>query len=58
MVRLYQAWEPVVARLYGRYPFPKIMVTDPQHDWPEALARSCAAVHPAVTATIQQGRKT
>ena len=46
VVGLYQAWEPVVTRLYGRYPFPKIMATDPQHDWPEALARICAAVRP------------
>ena len=46
VVRLYQAWEPVVTRLYDRYPFPKIMVTDPQHDWPTALARICAAVRP------------
>jgi hypothetical protein len=29
VVKLYQAWEPVVTRLYSRYPFPKIMVTDP-----------------------------
>jgi hypothetical protein len=33
VVRLYQAWELVVTRLCSRYPFPKIMVTDPQHDW-------------------------
>jgi hypothetical protein len=46
VVRLYQAWEPVVTRLYLRYPFPKISVTDPQRDWPEALARICAAVRP------------
>ena len=46
VVRLYQAWEPVVTRLYRRYPFPKITVTDPQHDWPEALARICAAIRP------------
>jgi hypothetical protein len=46
VVRLYQAWEPVVTRLYRRYPFPKITVTDPQHDWPAALARICAAVRP------------
>jgi hypothetical protein len=47
VTRLYEAWEPVVTRLYGRYPFPKIMVTDPQHDWPQTLARICAAVRPA-----------
>jgi hypothetical protein len=44
---LYEAWEPVVTRLYSRYPFPKIMVTDPQHDWQAALARICAAVSPS-----------
>jgi hypothetical protein len=44
VVKLYQAWEPVVTTLYRRYPYPKIMVTDPQHDWPAALARVCAAV--------------
>jgi hypothetical protein len=46
VARLYEAWEPVVTRLYGRYPFPKIMVTDPQHDWQAALARICAVVRP------------
>jgi hypothetical protein len=44
VVGLYEAWEPVVTRLYRRYPFPKVMVTDPQHDWQAALARICAAV--------------
>jgi hypothetical protein len=29
VVELYRAWEPIVTRLYGQYPFPKIMVTDP-----------------------------
>jgi hypothetical protein len=47
VVGLYEAWEPVVTRLYGRYPFPKIMVTDPQRDWAAALARVCAAIRPA-----------
>jgi hypothetical protein len=46
VVRLYQAWEPMVSRLYDRYPFPKIMVPDPQHDWPAALRAICAAVRP------------
>jgi hypothetical protein len=46
VVGLYRAWEPVVTRLYRRYPFPKIMVTDPQQDWPETLARVRAAVRP------------
>jgi hypothetical protein len=48
-VKLYQAWEPIVTQLYGRYPFPKIMVTDPQHDWQVTLARICAAVRPSPT---------
>jgi hypothetical protein len=47
VVTLYQAWEPVVTQLYRAYPFPKIMVTDPQHDWPAALARICAAARPS-----------
>jgi hypothetical protein len=47
VVKLYQAWEPVVTQLYSRYPFPKIMVTDPQHDWQATLARICAAVRPS-----------
>lgn len=47
VVKLYRAWEPVAARLYSRYPFPKIMVTDPQRDWPAALALICAAVRPS-----------
>ena len=46
VVRLYQAWEPMVSRLYDRYPFPKLMVPDPQHDWPAALQAICAAVRP------------
>ena len=46
VVRLYQAWEPVAARLYDRYPFGKLMVPDPQLDWPAALQRICAAVRP------------
>ena len=47
VVRLYQAWEPVVTRLYNSYPFPKVMVTEPQRDWLATLARICAAVRPA-----------
>jgi hypothetical protein len=35
-----------VDALYDRYPFPKLMVTDPQEDWPEALARIAAAIRP------------
>jgi len=46
VVRLYQAWEPVVSQLYGRYPFGKLMVPDPQHDWQAALRAICAAVRP------------
>jgi thymidylate kinase len=49
VVRLYQAWEPIVTQLYSRYPFPKIMVTDPQHDWQATLTRICATVRPPPT---------
>jgi hypothetical protein len=48
VVKLYQAWEPIVTRLYSRYRFPKIMATDPQGDWWETLARICAAVRPCL----------
>lgn len=44
VVRLYQAWEPVVSQIYDRYPFGKLMVPDPQCDWPAALRAICAAV--------------
>jgi predicted kinase len=44
VVQLYQAWEPVATRLYDRYPFPKLMVPDPHHDWPSALRAICAAI--------------
>ena len=47
VVKLYQAWEPVVTQLYSQYPFPKIMVTDPQHDWQVTLTRICAAARPS-----------
>jgi predicted kinase len=46
VVRLYQAWEPLVSQLYDRYPFGKLMVLDPQRDWPAALQTICAAVRP------------
>ena len=46
VVRLYQAWEPVVSELYLQYPFPKLMVPDPQHDWPAALRSIRAAIRP------------
>jgi hypothetical protein len=32
VVGLYQAWEPVAAGLFDRYPFGKLMLPDPQHD--------------------------
>lgn len=43
---LYQAWEAFVDALYDRYPFSKLMVTDPQDDWPAARVRIAAALHP------------
>jgi hypothetical protein len=46
VVQLYQAWDPVVSQLYDRYPFPKLMLPDPQHDWPAALQAIRAAVRP------------
>ena len=46
VVGLYQAWEPVAARLFDQYPFGKLMVPDPQHDWPAALRAIRAAVRP------------
>jgi hypothetical protein len=49
VVKLYQAWEPIVTQLYSRYRFPKIMVTDPQHDWQATLMRICATVRPSPT---------
>lgn len=46
VVALYQAWEAFVDALYDRYPFPRLMVTDPQRDWPAALAQIGAAIRP------------
>jgi hypothetical protein len=46
VVGLYQAWEPVAAGLFDRYPFGKLMLSDPQHDWPAALRTIRAAVRP------------
>lgn len=46
VIALYQAWEAVVDLLFDQYPFGKLMVTDPQHDWPAALARIGAAIRP------------
>ena len=46
VVRLYQAWDPVASELFDRYPFGKLMVPDPHHDWPASLRAICAAVRP------------
>jgi hypothetical protein len=46
VVGLYQAWEPVAVELFDRYPFGKLMLPDPQHDWPSALRAIRAAVRP------------
>jgi hypothetical protein len=46
VIALYQAWENVVNLLYDQYPFGKLMLTDPQQDWPAALTRIGAAVRP------------
>jgi hypothetical protein len=46
VVELYRAWEGAVDELYGQYPFPKLMVTDPQQDWEAALTRIYQAVRP------------
>jgi len=46
VVRLYQAWDPVVSKLFDRYPFGKLMVPDPHHDWPASLRAISAAVRP------------
>jgi hypothetical protein len=46
VVRLYQAWDPVASELFDRYPFSKLMVPDPHHDWPASLRAICAAVRP------------
>lgn len=43
---LYLAWEALVDELCARYPFPSLMVTDPQRDWPAALTRIGAAIRP------------
>jgi hypothetical protein len=46
VVQLYQAWDPVVSELFDRYPFGKLMVPDPHHDWPASLRAISAVVHP------------
>jgi hypothetical protein len=43
---LYEDWEAFVDTLYAKYPFPKLMVTDPQQDWPAAQVRIGAAIRP------------
>jgi len=46
VVRLYQAWDPVASELFDRYPFGKLMVPDPHHDWLASLRAICTAVRP------------
>jgi hypothetical protein len=46
VVGLYQAWEPVAVELFDRYPFGKLMLPDPQYDWPSALQAIRTAVRP------------
>jgi predicted kinase len=46
VVGLYQAWEPVAVQLFDQYPFGKLTVPDPHHDWPSALRVIRAAVRP------------
>jgi thymidylate kinase len=46
VVALYQAWEAFVDALFDRYPFPRLMVADPQDDWRAAQARIAAALRP------------
>jgi hypothetical protein len=46
VVALYEAWEAFVDTLYEGYPFPKLLVTDPQQDWPATQARIGAAIRP------------
>jgi hypothetical protein len=36
IVEMYLAWERVVDELFERYPYPKVMVLDPQRDWAAA----------------------
>ncbi|GAB2855210.1 hypothetical protein GCM10027176_67200 [Actinoallomurus bryophytorum] len=37
VIALYRAWEGVVDELLAGYPFPKIILSDPQDDWDAAL---------------------
>jgi hypothetical protein len=46
VVQLYQAWDPVASELFDRYPFGKLIVPDPHHDWPATLRAISAAVRP------------
>jgi thymidylate kinase len=46
VVQLYQAWDPVASELFDRYPFGKLIVSDPHHDWPATLRAISAAVRP------------
>jgi thymidylate kinase len=46
VVGLYQAWEPAAVELFDRYPFGKLMLPDPQHDWPAALRSMRHAIRP------------
>lgn len=46
VVELYHAWEAIVSLCYDRFPFGKLMVIDPQHDWSAALTRIGAAIRP------------
>jgi hypothetical protein len=46
VVQLHQAWDPVASELFDRYPFGKLIVPDPHHDWPATLRAISAAVRP------------
>ncbi len=39
VVELYREWEAVAGDLYDRYPFPKVMIEDPQNDRDGTLTR-------------------
>ena len=36
----------LAVELFDRYPFGKLTVPDPHHDWPASLRAICAAVRP------------
>lgn len=46
VVALYEEWEATVNLLFDRYPFPKLMLTDPQDNWPAAVTRIGTAIRP------------